>query len=231
MALQKPGLLPKGSVWRPKGDEEDAHRGSSDARALVGAHPHVRAAGFPQGHALQPGEDATCGPLPFPFCPGHSPRRPSCAHGPSQFCLRPSRRPAFCPKAPAVQVLHPMPSCPCLLGLRRTPMDPRAALGLTFPVSRGPTTGIGVWRGRCPPRSRSRGVWGPWRWRVPPHCRTPGHPSPGEGGSRDGAGQSGTQSRGGKFVKKVLNTDFPGYQKENLCIAFEFNFSIKAFSL
>lgn len=168
---------------------------------------------------------------PLPLLPRAQPPQTIVRSRTIPVLFAPPCRPAFCPKALAVQVLHPMPSCPCLLGLRRTPMDPRAASGLTFPVSRGPTTGIGVWRGRCPPRSRARGVWGPWRWRVPPHCRTPGHPSPGEGGSRDGAGQSGTQSRGGKFVKKVLNTDFPGYQKENLCIAFEFNFSIKAFSL
>lgn len=60
---------------------------------------------------------------------------------------------------------------------------------------------------------------------------SPPDASPGKGGSKDGAGRSGTRHWGGKFVKKVLNTDFLGYQKENLCIAFEFNFSIKAFSL
>lgn len=67
---------------------------------------------------------------------------------------------------------------------------------------------------------------------LPQAAHLPCHTlSPGQCGSRAGAGRSGTRHRGEKFVKKVLNTDFPGYQKENLCIAFEFNFSIKAFSL
>lgn len=43
--------------------------------------------------------------------------------------------------------------------------------------------------------------------------------------------RSRSRAQGGKFVKKVEHTDLPWYQKENLCIAFEFNFSIKAFSL
>lgn len=56
----------------------------------------------------------------------------------------------------------------------------------------------------------------------------PNHSSTSQG---TGGWHSHSRGQGGKFVKKVLNTDFPWYQKENLCIAFEFNFSIKAFSL
>jgi len=181
-------------------------------------------------HALQPGEDTAHGPLAHPAAPGMAPADPRMPtdHPGSAIAICPPRQRKRL--VPCQGALVPRgygghqgsPQVPSGSPPRAPP--PR------HPAAHRPARGIGVRRGRCPARSRARGARGPRRHRVPPR-RAPGCPSPGQGGSRDGAGQSGTRRRGGKFVKKVLNTDFPGYQKENLCIAFEFNFSIKAFSL
>lgn len=105
-------------------------------------------------------------------------------------------------------------------------MDLRAHL----PVPHGAPQALGCGEGDALPGAGLGAVGGP--------VGSTSHPAAPQGArprARVGAGtgldRAGTQHQGGKFVKKVLNTDFPGYQKENLCIAFEFNFSIKAFSL
>lgn len=113
----------------------------------------------------------------------------------------PSVPPAFCPSV----VPHAMPACPCPLG---------PPLG-SPPCAPDPQQALGCAEGTVPPGSPGAAHQG----------------APAQGREQGWAGQSSSWHRGGKFVKKVLNTDFPGYQKENLCIAFEFNFSIKAFSL
>lgn len=102
-----------------------------------------------------------------------------------------------------------------------------APMGLPLPVPRGSLAlqqALGCAEGNALPGA-GRGAFGVSLCCIP-RCLCLE-----KGGIRDRAGQSSSWHWGGKFVKKVLNTDFPGYQKENLCIAFEFNFSIKAFSL
>lgn len=139
--------------------------------------------------------------------------------------------PGILPQSPGSASAPSHAKLPLSVGAAEDTYGPQSRLGAHLPCVPQPRNRHRGVERAMPSQEPGSGRLGALEVARPPHCRTLGHPSPGEGGSRDGAGQSRTQSWGGKFVKKVLNTDFPGYQKENLCIAFEFNFSIKAFSL
>lgn len=136
---------------------------------------------------------------------------------PQQMFPAPARSSLWTPAVPAQLCRNP--ACPQSLRVVTkgdTEDTPGLHRYLWLPLSRTLQQAAGR-RERGAPGSRARDMRGPRSWDVPPTT------SP----ARVAAGMG----LDGKFVKKVLNTDLLGYQKENLCIAFEFNFSIKAFSL